>query len=244
MSRVYLIRHGQAGTRQSYDSLSALGIRQAKLAGEYLARSGVRFAHAYSGALLRQQQTGKEFISGFSEAGLDFPALTIDPGWNEFDLDHVYRQLAPVLCEEDQAFRAEFEIQRAELEAAGEKHDAEVHRRWTPSDMKIMQTWIKGHPRFEGETWQAFRHRIAGRWPALAATAEQGDDHNIVVFTSATPIGILAALGMDVEDHRSVRLAGVLYNASITIMRVRQDQIRLHTFNGVPHLDPSLCTYR
>jgi hypothetical protein len=37
---------------------------------EYLARSGVRFAFAWSGALVRQQQTGKEFISGYSDAGL------------------------------------------------------------------------------------------------------------------------------------------------------------------------------
>jgi broad specificity phosphatase PhoE len=240
MSRVYLIRHGQAGTRQAYDALSALGKRQARLAGEYLAKSGVRFAAAYSGSLIRQQETAREVMAAYS----GFPALTIDPGWNEFDLDHVYRQLAPILCEEDAAFRHEFETMRAELLAAGEKHDAQVHRRWTPSDLRIVQAWIEGHPRYDGETWLAFHDRISSRRPALAATTEAGDDHNIAVFTSATPIGIWAALGMDVEDHRAMRLAGVLMNASITVMRLRADQIRLHMFNSVPHLEPDLCTYR
>ncbi len=244
MSRVYLIRHGQAGTRQSYDSLSDLGKTQARLAGEYLARTGIRFAAAYSGELNRQRQTAQETVNAYAAAGLDFPALTTDPGWNEFDLDHVYRTLAPILCEEDAAFRHEFEIMRAELEAAGEQHDAQVHRRWTPSDLKIVQAWIQGHARYDGETWLAFHDRIASRRPFLAATAEPGDDHNMVVFTSATPIGIWAALGLDVEDHRAMRLAGVVMNASITIMRLRADQIRLHVFNSVPHLEPALCTYR
>jgi len=244
MSRVYLIRHGQAGTRTSYDTLSELGREQARLAGEHLARTGVRFAAAYSGALQRQQQTAQQVIAAYQQGGADFPALQVDPGWNEFDLDHVYRELAPILCEEDAAFRDEFAKMRTELLAAGEQHDAQIHRRWTPGDLKIVKAWIEGHPRYNGETWLAFHDRIASRRPALSAITEPGDDHNIVVFTSATPIGIWAALGMDVEDHRAMRLAGVLMNSSITVMRLREDQIRLHMFNGVPHLPPDLCTYR
>jgi broad specificity phosphatase PhoE len=244
MSRVYLIRHGQAGTRQSYDALSELGKRQAKLAGQYLASSGIRFDAAYSGSLIRQQETAQQVLAAYKETAADFPALRIDAGWNEFDLDHVYKQLAPILCEEDAGFRHEFETMRAELAAAGEQHDAQVHRRWTPSDLKIVQAWIQGHPGYDGETWLQFHDRIAGRRPALAATTQPGDDHNIAVFTSATPIGIWAALGMDVEDHRAMRLAGVVMNASITVMRLRTDQIRLHMFNAVPHLDADLCTYR
>jgi broad specificity phosphatase PhoE len=244
MSRIYLIRHGQAGTRQTYDSLSEVGKQQARLMGEYLVRNGVRFARVYSGDLTRQKQTAQQVIAAYTEQGLEFPAPIVDPGWNEFDLDHVYRQLAPVLCDEDEAFRREFEIMKAELESAGEKHDAEVHRRWTPSDLKIVQAWIQGHPRYSGETWLAFHDRIRSRQSVIAAGTEAGDDHNIVVFTSATPIGIWAALGMDVEDHRAMRLAGVLYNASLTVIRLRENQMRLHMFNAVPHLPPELCTYR
>ena len=31
-------------------------------------------------------------------------------------------------------------------------------------------------------------------------------------------------------------LAGVLYNASYTILRLREGQLRLFTFNAIPHL--------
>ena len=57
LSRVYLVRHGQAGTRKAYDSLSELGRRQARLLGEYFVSEKIQFAAAYSGALVRQQET-------------------------------------------------------------------------------------------------------------------------------------------------------------------------------------------
>lgn len=229
MSRIYLVRHGQGGTRAAYDALSELGREQTRLLGEHFARQGVRFAKAISGSLTRQQQTAAAVAAAFP----DFPAIEVDPAWNEFDLDHVYRELAPVLCEEDTEFREHFDAMRADVEA---------DRRWTPADLRIVEAWIRGHYRYKGETWLDFRRRIAARRTALAASAD--DDRNVIVFTSATPIGIWAALSLDVEDHRAMRLAGVLYNASYTVMRLRGEQLRLHAFNAVPHLEPALQTYR
>jgi hypothetical protein len=75
--------------------------------------------------------------------------------------------------------------------------------------------------------------------------APAGRDENIVVFTSATPIGIWTALAMDIHDARALRLAGALHNASCTIMRLHEGELRLHSFNTIPHLsDPELRTYR
>jgi broad specificity phosphatase PhoE len=242
LSRVYLVRHGQAGTRQSYDSLSDLGRRQARLLGEHFVREGIRFSAVYTGALARQRQTATAVLTAYAEQEVEFPAQLVERGWNEFDLDHVYRELAPVLCAEDAEFRQEFEAMRAEIHEAGDQPDAEVHRRWTSCDLRIVQAWIKGHDRYRGETWDAFRARIMACRDTLASHPE--DDDNVLVFTSATPIGIWAALGMDVDDHRAMRLAGVLMNASYTVMRLRGEQLRLHAFNAVPHLEPELRTYR
>ncbi|MDE3195909.1 MAG: histidine phosphatase family protein, partial [Acidobacteriota bacterium] len=83
MSRVYLIRHGQAGTRQAYDDLSDVGRRQARLLGQHFAAQGIRFSRAYAGGLRRQQQTAEEVASQFPE----FPTVEGSAGWNEFDLD-------------------------------------------------------------------------------------------------------------------------------------------------------------
>jgi broad specificity phosphatase PhoE len=232
MSRIFLVRHGQAGTRAEYDALSETGRRQARLLGEHFVNQGIHFSKAICGSLKRQRETAAEVAA----ADCEMPEVVVDSGWDEFDLDHVYRELAPVLCEEDAEFRRDYEAMRA---------DAGADRRWTRSDLKVVQAWIEGHPQFRGETWVEFRERIAGCLPALAAETAEADDHNVVVFTSATPIGIWAALSLDVEDHRAMRLAGVLHNASYSVMRLRKGQLRLHTFNAIPHLtDPALCTYR
>jgi hypothetical protein len=68
---------------------------------------------------------------------------------------------------------------------------------------------------------------------------------NILVVTSATPLAIWTGLSLEISDERIMRLAGAVYNASYTILRLRKEQLRLFTFNAVPHLAvPGLCTHR
>ena len=85
MSRIYLVRHGQAGTREAYDSLSERGRRQSRLLGEYLAAQKIQFTAAYTGAMLRQGQTAEELSRGYTQAGGHFPAITVDEDWNVVD---------------------------------------------------------------------------------------------------------------------------------------------------------------
>ena len=241
MSNLYLVRHGQAGTRSNYDSLSELGRRQARRLGEYFVSEGIRFAAAYTGGMARQQQTGAEVMAAYSGAGVPFPALTIERGWDEFDLDAVYRGLAPRLSSQDAQFQLEYETMLRDIEACRENAAAEVHRRWRPCDRKIVTAWISGEHPYEGETWNAFRERVAACRPVNGATARDAD---IVVFTSATPTAIWAGSALEILDDRVMHLAGVLHNASYTILRLRGVQLRLFMFNAVPHLPPELRTFR
>lgn len=244
MSRIFLVRHGQAGSRQHYDCLSELGQIQARALGDYFARERITFHSAWMGGLTRQQQTAAAVAAAYDAAGLAFPVPTLDDAWNEFDLDHIYQHLAPILADEDDEFRAEYEGMQGEVHEAGENTQAPVHRRWTGADVQLVMAWIKGHPGYVGESFQDFHARIAACRTRLAEHAQEGDEHNMIVFTSGTPIGIWAALGLDVEDHRAMRLAGVLHNGSYTMMRLRPDQLRLHAFNAVPHLAGELLTWR
>jgi broad specificity phosphatase PhoE len=247
LSRVFLVRHGQAGTRKAYDSLSELGRRQARLLGEYFVSEKIHFAGAYSGALVRQAETAAEVKAVYREAGVCFPEIVREADWNEFDLTHVYRTLAPRLCAEDPEFERQYQELVAQARAAAEQPEASVNRRWLPCDSKVVEAWIRGQHDYDGESWQAFRERVAGCRMKLAP---QERDANIVVFTSATPIGIWTALAMEIamdikNDERALRLAGVLHNASCTVMRLADGQLRLHSFNTIPHLcDPGLRTYR
>jgi broad specificity phosphatase PhoE len=252
LSTVYLVRHGQAGTRDAYDSLSELGERQARLLGEHFISQGIRFASAYAGALTRQQQTAEQIRAAYADAGVGFPTVRVDSGWDEFDLGRVYREIAPLLAAEDPEFRREYEEMREQVRVSQGAHGARIHRRWMPCDTKVVEAWLSGRYPYSGETWDQFRERVAAcRLKMLEGQqndARQENDQrqdNILVVTSATPLAIWTGLSLEISDQRIMRLAGVVYNASYTILRLRKQQLRLFTFNAVPHLAaPGLCTHR
>ncbi len=241
MSNVYLVRHGQAGTRHAYDSLSGLGRRQARLLGEHFAAQGIQFEAAYSGCLQRQQETGREVAAAYAAAGAAFPEIVAESGWNEFDLNGVFEGIGPQLAAADADFRREYEALLARMDAHREEHNAEVHRRWSACDVQIIDAWIAGQCAYGGESWKDFRERVGACRPDQGVPAEA----NVAVFTSATPVALWAARALDIFDARVMRLAGVLLNASYTIVRLRGDQLRLFTFNAAPHLGaPELRTHR
>ena len=231
MSTLYLVRHGQAGTRTAYDSLSELGKRQARLLGEHFVSQGIQFASACVGALSRQQQTATEIGAAYVDAGISFPAVSVDPAWDEFDLSRVYREIAPRLSAEDSEFRREYEEMREQVRISEGAHAARIHRKWLPCDTKLVEAWIGGRYPYSGETWNQFRERVAACRSKISDARE-----NIVIFTSATPVAICTGLSLEISDERVMRLAGTVYNASYTILRLRKAQLRLFTFNAVPHL--------
>ena len=242
MSNVYFIRHGQAGTRGAYDSLSELGRRQARLLGEYLVAQGVEFAAAYAGGLARQQQTAAGIAAAYTEAGLAFPEISIDAGWDEFDFHHVYKELAPLMCEEDEEFRREHEEVNAEVSANADDHTADVHRVWRASDTKVMDAWVAGRFPYSGESWGEFIERVAA---CRLERREAQPRENIAVFTSAVPTAIWTARALEASNGHIQRLAAVLLNTSYTVLQLRDPETLLLTFNAVPHLyTPELRTRR
>lgn len=228
------MRHGQAGTRESYDSLSDLGRKQSRLLGEYFISQGIVFAAAYSGALSRQRGTAAEVCLAYQEARLPFPEVAVESAWNEFDLDYIYREIGPKLCADDQQFKLHFETMRKQVRSGrGAEHSAEVHRRWLPCDTEIVHTWIRGRYPYSGESWEQFRSRVAA-WQTVVDPPERRAA--VAVFTSATPVAIWTGLALGILDERVIDLAGVLQNSSFTVLRLRDKQRRLFTFNAVPHL--------
>ena len=233
MSTVYLVRHGQAGTRDAYDSLSDLGKQQARLLGEHFLSQGVRFAAAYAGALSRQQQTAEGIRQAYVQNSVAFPEIQVDSGWDEFDLARVYREIAPQLSAEDPEFRREYSDMQEQVRISNGTHAARIHRKWLPCDTKVVDAWIRGRFAYGGETWHQFRERVASCRLKKRGTQQR---ENILVVTSATPVAIWMGLSLEISDERLMHLAGVLYNTSYSILRLREGQLRLFTFNAIPHL--------
>jgi broad specificity phosphatase PhoE len=238
LSSLYLMRHGQAGLRHRYDTLSDLGRAQARRLGEYLAAQNIRFAALYSGALSRQQETAGEVAGAFQRAGLAVPEIQIDRNWNEFDLDMVYKAIAPRLSAEDPEFQAGHEKLLRQLN----DDNSPVHRTWTQCDTLVVRAWVEGRYEVHGESWEAFRERVCR---ALETLKRFPSGDTIAIFSSATPIAVWIGMALGLNARHTLRLAGVTYNAALTTMRVREDDLALFSFNGTPHLpEPHLKTFR
>ncbi|HTB15352.1 MAG TPA: histidine phosphatase family protein [Bryobacteraceae bacterium] len=234
MSVLYLVRHGQAGTRENYDSLSELGRRQARLLGEHFRAQGISFAAAYSGSLARQKATAGEVLPDAE--------ITVDSGWDEFDLAQVYREYAPMLSRDDEQFRVEYEAMQRDIEVSRGAHGDAVHRKWNDCDKKCVRAWVEGRYSYSGESWNGFVSRIHSALGRVVGAAHEG---NVAVFTSATPIGVSAARTLEIEDGRAMWLAAVMFNTSVTTLRVHLDEVRLFTLNGIAHLGGAeLRTFR
>ena len=242
MSNIYLVRHGQAGTRDAYDSLSGLGRQQSLLLGEYFLANRLEFSVVYAGSMERQLQTAFGVKHVYDQAGVSFPIVTVDEQWNEFDLTDIYRELGPKLCEIDEEFRLEYEQMRLEVRQNIGVSDAKVHRHWRSCDTKMVDAWISGTFVYSGETWKQFQERVCGCMQMIERVPERA---NVLVSTSATPTGVLTGLALGLADTSVRQLAGVLYNSSYTTLRLRDGRLQMFQFNAVPHLTtPELRTFR
>ncbi len=233
-----MIRHGQAGLRHDYDTLSDLGRTQARLLGEYLAAQQVRFTAVYSGALKRQSETAREVLRAMAAAGAAVPEVQIDDHWNEFDLDAVYHAIAPRLAADDPEFQSEHE----KLHRMLEEQNSPAHRNWTRCDTLVVRAWVEGRYEVPGESWEAFRKRVS---TPLRVLSRIPPAETAVVFSSATPIAVWIGMALGLNGRHVMRLAGVTYNAALTTMRAREEDLALFSFNGTPHLtEPHLRTFR
>lgn len=227
---IHFFRHGQGGPRGEYDRLSDVGKRQAWELGQYLASHGCHFEKVISGGLQRQVETASIAREAWESTGRKWPEQIIDEAWNEFDIEGLFREIAPRLAAEDDEFRRQYEAVRHEAA----KPDSDVHRRWLPCDTAVLHAWLDGRYETAVESWPEFQDRIARAFHALTEAPGEGD---VAVFTSATPVGLVMSRILGFPPLTALRLAGVSYNTSVTTVAVGREGPMVVTFNATPHLD-------
>ena len=76
MSRLFIIRHGQASfLSDNYDQLSENGCSQAKFLGENLLSQDIVFDSVYCGNLVRQVDTAEIVKSVYDKKHINFPEI-------------------------------------------------------------------------------------------------------------------------------------------------------------------------
>jgi broad specificity phosphatase PhoE len=231
MTRLYLVRHGQAsfGT-DNYDRLSPLGERQAVLLGQHLQRVGFRADAWRCGTLERQRSTLAGILQGL---GASAPAEA-QACFNEYNHEAILEAYLP---------RVMAELGLASEQRAALFADA---RQFQAAFLRVLRHWMEGTPHEAApfETWSAFGERVREGLQRLAGSGHE----RLVLVTSGGPIAQAVQVALGLGAEQTFTLNWGIYNASVTELRARGGALMLSGFNAVAHLelagDPSLLTYR
>jgi len=238
LSFLYFIRHAQAGSRDNYDVLSPMGQEQARLLGKHFVEQEIELSAVITGGMQRQQHTAEIVRDALVGSGKCAPDVTTDERWNEFSLLSVYRAIAHRMIEESAEFASDYK----EMQEALRRDPHTVGGATGRCDFAVVSAWMTNrYPDYEGETWSAFRSRIQSCACELPGNRQE---KSIAVFTSATPIAIVAGVALGLTDEKLLSILGVLYNTGITVLRARGEELRMLTLNSTPHLPQQMRTFR
>lgn len=218
MSRVLLIRHGQASFGAAdYDCLSPLGEEQSRRLGGWLKQSGHAPDLVVTGTLRRHSQTA-DFCLEASGSGA--PRISVE-GLDEFDHEEVLSRYRPDLAS-GEALLAELARSKAPQREFQRMFAAAVAR-WTGGDFDQEYT----------RSWPAFRASVMAGMHVLAAQ----DAPTIWAFTSGGPIAVIvnALVGAPMAD--AFTLSWPLVNTSVSRVALSARRSALISYNGWPHLE-------
>lgn len=240
MSRLFLIRHGQASLGAAdYDVLSPVGGEQARELGQHLARM-LDPPHAiYAGPRKRQRDTSAHLVAAARDAGAAFPDPVELPEFDEYPALPLMKEALPALCDKNPDLRA-----LTEAWLAAERGSPEHRKAFERAFRAAMRGWHDGavdHP--DVEPFPSFHARIErGLWDLVQRHPARD---SVLLVTSAGPVGVATALALDQPSWAGLTHSFVVHNASITELSCRPGSLQLRTFNALPHLtDRRLVTTR
>jgi broad specificity phosphatase PhoE len=220
MADIYLIRHGQASFgAENYDKLSALGCRQAQVAGEYFRDCGIHFDSVYSGDLSRQRDTARLAIA--SQPG-DVPHH-IDPRFNEIQNDKQLEYLMPEVLKRNVKLQALVDKGLSSSKDYQKVIDA-VFNYWVSADCKDdrLQSWAD----FSGGARQALADVMR----------EQGGGKTVGIFTSGGTLATIVAQVLGLTGEQTYQLYEPVFNCSVSQLFYSGSRVSLSYFNDCSFL--------
>ena len=236
MSRIYMVRHGQASFgEKNYDRLSRKGREQSRLLAEYMIRTGMTFDAVYAGDMVRQKDTAGEILSVYRLQDRRLPDLNILSEFNEYSSRDIIMAHIHDAVGEDPALKADLKSIYDDKKAFQRVFE------------KIMMRWISGEADKPGVVrWQDFSDRV--RSGLRRVMEDNGRGKTILICTSGGPISAAVQAALELSDEKALRIAWHIVNTSMTSFVYNDDRMALTSFNNDSHLalmnDAAWVTYR
>ncbi|MDP5031861.1 MAG: histidine phosphatase family protein [Paraglaciecola sp.] len=214
MPELFLVRHGQASFgAKNYDKLSPLGHQQSLWLGQYFNERQCHFSQVFTGTLVRHQETAAGILQGLDEA----PEPKSDARFNEFDfatIGQAYLNLYPAETLAPSASPSEFYrlLKKAMLA-------------WSQNQL---------NPDDVSESWQDFKTRTSGAIECIKSHQAEGP---VLAVSSGGAIAMMMSVILGLDAVQVIELNMQIRNTSFSHLYFNQHNIRLSSFNNVPHLD-------
>lgn len=224
MSEIYFVRHGQASFGSSnYDQLSDNGHQQARLLGEYFQRRGMNFDHVLMGDMVRHRETAQGIAGSL---GLEERSFEVFKELNEFDFHAILA-----------AYTTQFPDQ-----ALPEKPSvADFFKRLRQGIMLWSRSELEGEL---PESWSDFEERVQRMKADIMARCA---GKRVLAVSSGGAIAMLVSQLLRAPSETMIELNLQTRNTALIHCVFNQRNMRLSSFNSVPHLDDpehqSLITY-
>lgn len=213
MSRIYLVRHGQAMFgADDYGQLTETGVAQCVQLARHWRAIGRRVDCLYAGTLRRQHASAEAFARAL--AGEGGVALTVRPLPGVEEYDH----------------RALLAAQDGGRPQPAPRDHREFHLRLS----RALCAWIDGE--LAGvEDYARFRDRAAAALARLLA--ETGRGANAVLFGSAGSLAAAMQPALGVPDRALMRLKLTFYNTGVSCLLFDGETLTIESLNAVGHLE-------
>ena len=229
MTTIIAVRHAQASFgAANYDLLSPRGEEQARLLGAWFKQIGLRPDAVVVGGLVRHEQTAKIALNEMSRGA----ELAVSDFFREFDSRDVMERHAPGFRDRHHA-----RVKAGEIGTHEDYHEVFVQG---------IQRWVSGcHDPEYRQSWPAFRDRVhQGLRDLIEAYAGV---ETVLLVTSGGPLTVLFQVMTGMSNTAVFDMGYSLLNCGLSRMQTVGGQLKLRSFNAVPHLeiarDPSLITY-
>jgi broad specificity phosphatase PhoE len=211
MSRIYLVRHGQASLEQGgAGSLTPTGVRQCEALARHWRAIGRHMDLVFAGTLPRQLESAAAFVHASAAQADAAAAVRQLPGIEEYD--HVA-------------------LIAAHAGPAGIPRDArDLHGRLVPA----LHAWVED--RLEGvERFVDFRARCSAA--LAAAIGITGRGRQAVLFASAGSLAAAMQSWLGVGDRDLLRLKLTFYNTGVSCLLSDGERVTIESVNTIGHLE-------
>ncbi len=219
MSRIYLVRHGQAafGT-DDYDRLTETGIAQCRQLARHWRAIGRQVDFVYSGTLRRQRESAEAFVQAAAEQGAAALAVRSLAGIEEYD------HLALLAAH-----------QGAGPGSAATLDRRAFHRRLSAA----LEAWASGELG-SVEPFGLFGNRCAAALATLLR--ETGHGRTAVLFGSAGSLAAAMQPALGLADWELLRLKLTFFNTGVSSLLFDGETITIESLNAVSHLEQPAFT--